>query len=108
MSQVKIIEIDFEKLYELGGISIRAIDLLKKILDTYKVDYELLVNLSPDVGVEYLTSDQKFIGEFERADVDDLDDVVEKYAKRRKADAVVRLYDGYELAWAIVWRRKDL
>jgi hypothetical protein len=106
---LKWIRIDFEELYSLGHIDIRACDLLQRILDAYNVKYEMLANSSPDTGVEYLTDDEDFISAFSRAYpvAGEVDRVIEEYASMRGAEAVVELFDGYELAWALIYPKED-
>jgi crotonobetainyl-CoA:carnitine CoA-transferase CaiB-like acyl-CoA transferase len=105
---VQWVRLDFEELYRLGHIDVRACDLLQRILDTYNIKYELLANSSPDVGVEYLTDDVEFINAFEKAEYpSEIDKVIEEYATKKGAEAVVELFDGYEIAWAVVYPSEE-
>jgi len=103
---IKWIELDFEELYSLGHINITASKLLQQILETYNVRYEIVVNISPDVGAEYFTNDLDFIRKFESAEGwwhEEVAALVD-YAKRRNAVAIVELRDGYETAFALVYK----
>jgi len=103
VSEVEWIRIDLQDLYRLGHIDVVASELLKKILETYNLEYVMLVNCSPDVGCEYFVDDDEFKKAFDEA-WSWLEEaaVVGEYAKRREAKAVVLLYDGYEWAYALV------
>ena len=97
------VEVDLQDLHEFKP-RYPASELLRRILDAYEAEYEVLVNCSPDVGVEYYTDDDEFkkaFGEV-RSWLDEAV-VVEEYAKKRKARAVVELFDGYEWAYALVF-----
>jgi hypothetical protein len=102
---IKWIELDFEELYSLGHIDVQACKLLERILQTYNVKYEIVVNISPDVGVEYFTNDIDFIRKFEKAEGWWHEEItaIREYAARRGARAVVELFDGYEVAYALVF-----
>jgi hypothetical protein len=102
---IRWIEVNLQDLYELGHIDVQAYKLLERILQTYNVQYEVIVNISPDVGAEYFVSDLDFIRKFESAEGwwhEEVAALVD-YAKRRKAVAIVELFDGYETAFALVY-----
>jgi hypothetical protein len=100
---VKWIRLDFSDLYSLGHINVLAAELLESILDTYNLSYQLLVNCSPDTGVTYYVEDFDFMREFDRAQGwQEEERVIEEYARKRNAVAVVELFDGYEWAAAII------
>jgi hypothetical protein len=82
---------------------------LERILDAYNLNYEIIMNCSPDVGVEYFTNDIDFIKAFERADGwwHEEITVINDYAKKRGATAIVELYDGYERAVAIILKEGE-
>jgi hypothetical protein len=106
VGSVEWVKIDLQGLYRLGHIDITAADLLHRILDAYNLDYELLVNCSPDVGCDYFVDDEEFKEEFSEAQGWQEDErVIEEYAIKRKAVAVVELFDGYEWAAAVVYER---
>ena len=100
---VKWIRLDFSDLYKLGHIDILAAELLERILDAYNLNYQLLVNCSPDVGVAYYIEDYNFMREFDRAQGwQEEERVIEEYARKKGATAIVELFDGYEWAAAII------
>jgi len=102
---IRWIEVNLQDLYELGHIDVQAYKLLERILQTYNVKYEIVVNISPDVGAEYFVDDKDFIRKFEKAEGwwhEEVAALVD-YAKRRKAVAIVELFDGYETAFALVY-----
>jgi hypothetical protein len=109
-TEIKFVKIDLSDLYEVIQPQVSAWRILKNILDLYDVHYELLVNLSPDAGEEYLTDDKEFQDKFNEALYDeDIDKVLEEYAKKKNAKAVVILNDGYESAIALVYEdNKDI
>jgi len=98
------VEIDLYDLYEIAKPKVTASELLRRILDAYKAEYELLANCSPDSGVEYYVDDDEFKKAFgeTRSWFDEMA-VVELYAKTRGARAAVLLFDGYEWAYALVF-----
>jgi hypothetical protein len=102
--KVKWIRLDFSELYRLGHIDVLATELLKKILDAYNVEYEILLNFSPDTGVEYITNDKEFIRKFDEAQgwLEE-ERVIEEYARKKGATAIVVLFDGYEWSAAIIY-----
>jgi len=102
--RVKWVRLDLSDLYELGHINITAAKLLERILEAYKVEYELLVNCSPDSGVEYFVGDKEFREAFNKAaGWREEEEVVDEYARERNAVAVVELFDGYEWAYALIY-----
>jgi hypothetical protein len=101
--EVKWIRLDFSDLYSLGHIDVLAAELLAQILDAYGVKYELLVNCSPDVGVTYYVYDLEFMRKFDEAQGwQEEEKVIEEYARKKGATAIVELFDGYEWAAAII------
>jgi hypothetical protein len=107
-TEVKWIRLNFEELYSLGHIDITASELLGRILDAYNLDYKLLVNCSPDVGVDYFIDDREFIRKFSEAQGwEEEEKVIEEYAVKQKAIAIVELYDGYEWAAALIYSTPD-
>jgi len=104
VTKTKWVSIDLEDLYKLGHIKIAAARLLDEILRTYNVEYELLVNCSPDIGDEFLVDDKDFIEKFKNAlGWQEMKKVLKDYAKRRNAKAIVELFDGYESAYALIF-----
>jgi hypothetical protein len=103
-TEVEWIRLDFEELYRLGHINITASKLLSRILDAYNLRYTMLVNCSPDVGCEYFVDDEEFVEEFKGAQGwKEEEEVIEDYAIKQKARAIVELYDGYEWAAALIY-----
>ena len=97
------IRIDLQDLYTIAKPKVTAAELLQRILDAYNLNYELLVNCSPDSGVEYFVDDREFRKAFNNAaGWQEEERVVEEYAKKRGATAVVELFDGYERAYALI------
>jgi hypothetical protein len=100
--------LDFEELYHLGHIDVMASELLSKILETYNLKYVMLVNCSPDVGVEYFVDDREFMRKFNEAQGwQEEERVIEEYALSRGASAVVELFDGYEWAAALIFPSEE-
>jgi len=109
MSKIKFVKIDLSDLYEVIRPKVSAYKILKSILDQYDIEYEILVNISPDVGEEYLINDKEFEDKFSEAlYVEDAFEVLEEYAKKKNAKAIVVLEDGYENAIALVYGYKDI
>jgi hypothetical protein len=112
-----MIKIDLSALYENVGIPEHyAFNILEAILKAWGLkeatdgrqpsSYRLLMNASPDAGNTFF--DDEFEGEYrsvegkvESGELDE-DDFVDRYAAERGGVAV-RLLDGYEWAYAIVW-----
>jgi len=104
----KWVEIDLQDLYNLGHIDIMAVDLLEKILDAYNLDYEILVNCNPDIGCEYAVDDNDFMRKFSEAQGrQEGRRVIEEYARKKGATAIVELFDGYETAFALIYGREE-
>jgi hypothetical protein len=102
------IEIDLQDLYHIGHIDITAAELLQRILDAYNVEYQVLVNCSPDVGVDYYIDDEEFKEAFSKAmGWQEERKVIEDYAIRKNAVAVVELFDGYEWSAALIYPSDD-
>ena len=102
-----VIEIDLSVLYETKSPDCHAYELLKTILDMWGLKYTLLMNCNPAVESKFFSSEFKeFYEEKEslivRGDIDE-EDVVAKFADRKKAEAIV-LFDGFEWAYALIYR----
>jgi len=109
MSKIKFVKIDLSDLYEIIRPKVSAYKILKSILDQYDVNYEILLNISPDVGEEYLTNDKEFENKFSEAlYVEDAFEVLEEYAEKKNAKAIIVLEDGYESAIALIYGYKDI
>lgn len=105
---VRWIRLDFDELYELGHIDVPAAELLQRILNAYNLKYQLLVNYSPDVGCDYFVDDEDFEKAFDRAhNWQEEDRLIEEYAKKKNAVAIVELFDGYEFAIALIYGVKE-
>jgi len=105
------IKIDLSDLYGLGHVDVKASTILETILKLYNVSYELLINESSDIGIEYLTNDKEFVNVMDEAymseySADSMLVVIMDYARKRDASAVVELCDGYEHAWALVFEKE--
>jgi len=101
---VELIEIDLQDLYRKGHLNVPAYKILEQLLDDYNLEFEILLNYSPDVGTVYFVDDSEFRESFEKAEswLDELK-VIKEYAKKKGASTVVMLYDGYEVAYAALW-----
>ena len=97
----ELIEIDLSDLYEIAIPDCPASELLAAILEKWGVKYELLVNCSPDAGDRFF--DEEFRQHYLRENEEDEEEVVREFAERKKA-IPVRLFDGYEWAYAIVFK----
>jgi hypothetical protein len=105
------IKINLSDLYGLGHLDVKASTILETILKLYNVSYKLLINESPDIGIEYLTNDNEFVNAMNEAymseyPADSMLAVIMDYARKRDASAVIELYDGYEHAWALVFEEE--
>jgi len=103
----KVVEVDLSSLYEVAPTpKARACDLLKALLEAWGLKYRLLANMSPDIDVEFFDEEfRRFYRAAERAHVHgavEEDDIVGAFAEREGAKAV-RLFDGYEWAYALVF-----
>jgi len=99
----ELIEIDLSDLYEIAIPGCPASELLAAILKKWELKHRLLMNCSPDAGDHFF--DEEFRQHFGENKKDDEEEVVRDFAKRKGATAV-RLYDGYEWAYAIVFPRR--
>jgi hypothetical protein len=103
----EIIKIDLEGLYEIGGPEMTACSILKTLLNIYRIRHELLVNLSPDAGEEFITDDREFIERFRKAEEPDkIERTIAEYAEKKKGIAV-ELFDGYERCFAIAYEEEN-
>jgi hypothetical protein len=110
--EIEITEIDLSDLYHYN-IQLSAAHLLDDILTKYEnLKKILIVNFSPDVGMEVYFSDldreteSKIIDEIEREEKLD-DEFFIKIAKRIGAEHIVYLLDGYEWAVAFIKQRQE-
>jgi len=110
--EVEVSEIDLSDLYGYG-IQITAAHLLDEILTKYEnLEKILIVNFSPDVGMEiYYSSlsretEKQIVDEIEREEKLD-DEFFIKIAKRINAEHVIYLLDGYEWAVAFIKQREE-
>jgi len=106
---VELIEIDVSPLYKVSRPESPASNLLASILKGWGLGYRLLMVCSPDIG-EYFFDDefgQCFVAKQKKAEgrLIDEEEVVKEFAERKKA-IPVRLFDGYECAYAIVFPRR--
>jgi hypothetical protein len=101
------IEIDLEPLYKFDPKTTAA-NILAALLINYKLDVIALINISPDVPtVEIVAKDFKTEETIRKilAEIEDLDKAVEKIDESIGFDAVIKLFDGYETAYAFVLHR---
>jgi hypothetical protein len=110
--EIEVTEIDLQDLYHYG-IQITAAHLLDEILTKYEgVKKILIVNFSPDVGMEIYFSDldreveKEIIEQIEREEELD-DEFFIEIAKKISAEHVIYLLDGYEWAVAFVRQRQE-
>jgi len=110
MMEIKFIKIDLSNLYEVIRPKVAPWKILRDILEENGVEYEILVNISPDTGEVYLINDKEFEDKFSEALYieDDAFEVLEEYAKKKNAKAIVELDDGYETAIALIYDYKDI
>jgi len=120
--KIKKIEIDLQDLYDFEPQTL-ASEMLEKILENYKyAEIVLLLNVSPDTGLEIFTDDKRLKhealrlnDELERyykeldndAEVKSEDEYIERLATITDADAIVELHDGYEYSVAFVKKFKS-
>jgi hypothetical protein len=103
MKKIITIMIDLQELYYCGRPDVMASTILKTLLELYNINHIVLLNVSPDVGVEILVEDEelkKIVREAE--DLNDLFERVTRYAEEIGAEGVVELFDGYERAFAVI------
>ncbi|MEM1523143.1 MAG: hypothetical protein QXU69_08955 [Thermofilaceae archaeon] len=105
---VKVIELDMEKLYDIGSPEESAWKLLMKILEYYDIADKvvLLINDSPDIGREIIINklniNEDMLNSEEYAHLDEAEEV-----KKLESAVVVRFNDGYELAQAVLVVEED-
>ena len=93
----KLIKIDLRALHEISPPEVSAADILSAILDKWDFKYKILMNCSPE-GIVVL--DEEF-AEFIKGRAGDEERMVEEFARLKRA-IPVKLYDGYEWAYAII------
>ena len=93
---VEIVEIDLSPLHRIAAPDWSASDLLATILEKWGLRYKVLMNCSPEERVVY---DEEFE---EHLKGKDEEEAVKEFAERKKA-IPLKLYDGYEWAYAIVF-----
>jgi len=110
--EIEITEIDLQDLYHYG-IQIRACDMLNEILVKYEnVEKRLVLNFSPDVGMEICYSDidreteKEIVEQIKREENLD-DEFFIGIAKRINVEHIIYLLDGYEYAVAFVRKKQE-
>jgi hypothetical protein len=110
--EIKITEIDLSDLYHYD-IQITAAHMLDEILSKYdNIKKILMINFSPDAGMEVYYSDldreteKQIIDEIEREEKLD-DKFFIEIAKKISAEHVIYLLDGYEWAVAFVKSKEE-
>jgi len=110
--EIEITEIDLSDLYHYG-IQLTAAHLLDEILTKYEnLEKVLILNFSPDVGMEIYYSDLDRETENEIVDkikkAEELDDeFFIKIARLLNAQHIIYLLDGYEWAVAFIKQRQE-
>ena len=101
---VRWIKIDLQDLYSFGHLDRTAARVLEEILEIYNVsNYVVVLNLSPDAGADVLVGDEEFKRDIKAAYYpEDFDRAVMKLAVKLGAEAIVELFDGYEIAFALL------
>jgi hypothetical protein len=110
--EVEVTEIDLQDLYGYG-IQLSAAHLLDEILTKYEnLERILIINFSPDVGMEiYYSSlsrerEREIVEQIEREENLD-DEFFIEIAKMVGAEHVIYLLDGYEYAVAFIKQRQE-
>ena len=93
----KMVRIDLSALHELSPPEVPASDILSAILDKWDLKHRLLMNCSPE---ERVVLNEEF-AEFIKGRADSEEKMVEEFA-RRKGAIPVKLFDGYEWAYALI------
>jgi len=106
MSKIKFVKIDLSNLYEVIRPKVAPWRILKNIFEENDVEYEILVNISPEGGDVYLTYDKEFEDKFREALYveDNVFEFLKEYAEKKNAKAVVIIEDGYEISIALVYK----
>jgi len=110
--EIEVSEIDLSDLYGYG-IPITAAHMLDEILSKYEnLEKILILNFSPDVGMEIYYSSLSRDTENELVDkilkAENLnDEFFIEIAKRINAEHIIYLLDGYEYAVAFVRKKQE-
>jgi hypothetical protein len=100
-------EIDLEPLHKFDPLT-PAMNILESLLINYKLDVIALINISPDLpNVEIVAKDTETEETIRKilAETEDIEEAVEKIDEAIGFDAVIKLFDGYETAYAFVIHR---
>jgi len=110
--EIEITEIDLQDLYHYG-IQLSAAHLLDEILTKYEnLERILILNFSPDVGMEVYYSDldreteKEIVEQIEREEKLD-DEFFIKIAKNIHAEHIIYLLDGYEWTVAFIKQKEE-
>jgi len=104
--KIQLVEIDLEPLYEYG-IQKTSEELLETILRQYEaIDYVLLYSASPDIDVIFHSKEFKEYVEKCVEEDKSLEECALEYAGKHGYEKLVKLFDGYEEAVAVI-RNKD-
>ncbi|MCI4408090.1 MAG: hypothetical protein JHC26_03275 [Thermofilum sp.] len=108
MSKPEFVEINLEPLYQYGTQQASE-KMLEAILNQYEaLEYVVLYSASPDIDVIYHSEEfREYVDSCaEDKDLDfDLDACALEYAEKHGYEKVVKLFDGYECAVAVVRER---
>jgi 23S rRNA A2030 N6-methylase RlmJ len=93
------IRIDLNKLYWLTDkVSNSSAELLRKILNYYNLNYDVIYAESPDVERTIVLKKDAYTIEF----VDTSADEIRKKLKKECKEVIVELFDGYETAFTCI------
>ena len=121
MSQeTQIKKIDLSSIYELVPMN-SAATMLRSILQNYeRVEEAIIVNESPDIGVDIIPDigvdiieDKNLKKEIEKLyklldiEIKDYDELYKRIAELVSADMIINLYDGYESAVAFIKMKNE-
>jgi hypothetical protein len=98
------IEIDLEPLHKFDPLT-PAASILKSLLENYKLEIIAMINISPDLpNVEIVAKDTETEETIRKilAETEDIEEAVEKIDEAIGFDAIIKLFDGYETAYAFV------
>ena len=84
--------------------SCSATDILSSILNSIGCKTILLVEESPDTGVEVLenTTNYSYSELMKRLDNADVEDEIEKIAREEAGGVLITVFDGYDWAYAVI------
>jgi len=98
MENKKMVKIDLSALHELSPPDFSAVDILSTILDKWGFKYKILMNCSFNEG--RVIFDEEF-AKFIEDRMGSEEEIVKEFAERKRGIAV-KLFDGYEWAYAVI------